>query len=373
MSGQVKKSLRIILVILVAAFFAASFINTSSAQKRLGTFSHETRAHKEGKFKDCSSCHNLPTKNWTSARPDKIAPFPDVATFPSHESCFACHNKRGDIYSNGGAFCGTCHTVPSMRARAVQAFPVPSHKRQFTTIFPHNIHQDLIASNKTGSDYATGHFIQASFSFSDDKDKDKAKYYSCAICHTSAAQMPKYGPQPLPSKAFPILAAKAELIPDTFEQKIEPSFFKSSPTGHESCFTCHYQFKNLPVEKMNCSGCHAPAQPYFESNVIKRYSLKFSHEIKDHSVKDCTSCHQRITQNADINSLKKADVPIFACASCHANEKPDGEPVKRKINDEVNMRDAAANKGPVFQCNYCHTSAIGRYDVPQSHRDILNK
>ncbi|MGB2753299.1 MAG: hypothetical protein WBC19_14680 [Pyrinomonadaceae bacterium] len=364
-----KNSLRILLVTAVAAFFASGVLTTSIAQRRLGAFSHETKAHKDGKYSNCASCHALPTKNWTSPRRDKLDAYPDVATFPSHTSCFGCHTR--DIYSNGGAFCGTCHTVPTMRAKAVLAFPIKSHKSQFTTIFPHDVHQDLIASNKQTTPYAVAHFVNASYSPPVDDDKDKAKYYSCAICHTTAATMPKYAPQTLPSKAFPSLTAKSALIPDVFEKPIAPSFFKASPTGHESCFTCHYQFKNLPKDKMNCAGCHAPAAPYFKSDEIKRYSLKFDHERKDHSVKDCTSCHQRITQNEDVNALKKADVPVYACAICHVNGQENGESFKRILNIEVSARDAAKDK-PVG-CTYCHTSAIGRFDVPESHRVILSK
>lgn len=360
---------RIFLVLAVATFFGSGLLSTSSAQRRLGVFSHETKAHKDGKYSDCSSCHSLPTKNWTSARRDKLDPYPDVVTFPSHTSCFGCHTR--DIYSNGGAFCGTCHTVPTMRARAVSAFPLKSHKSQFTTVFPHNVHQDLIASNEQKMPYAVAHFVNASYSRPVDDDKDKAKYYSCAICHTTAAAMPKYAPQTLPSKALPSLTAKSALIPDVFDRPIVASFFKDSPTGHESCFTCHYQFKNLPKEKMSCAGCHAPAAPYFNSDEIKRYSLKFDHERKDHSVKDCTSCHQRITQNEDVNALKKADVPIYACVICHVNGQENGESFKRILNIEVASRDAAKDK-PVG-CTYCHTSAIGRFDVPESHRVILNK
>src|SRR5438477_4286601 len=147
---------RTILLMLAAAVFGVSFLPHSSAQGRI--FSHNTPAHKQGKFASCSSCHALPTKNWMSPRRDKQAPFPDVATFPSHISCFGCHTK--DIYSNGGAFCGTCHTVPTMLARDVKAFPIASHPSQFTTLFPHNVHQDLIAEREPK--VAIAHFVNAS-------------------------------------------------------------------------------------------------------------------------------------------------------------------------------------------------------------------
>ena len=126
-----------------------------------------------------------------------------------------------------------------------------------------------------------------------------------------------------------------------------------------------------PASTKSASSSWRLAPGIIKSDEIKRYSLKFDHERKDHSVKDCTSCHQRITQNADVNALKKADVPIYACAMCHVNGQENGENFKRILNIEVASRDASKDK-PVG-CTYCHTSAIGRYDVPESHRVILNK
>lgn len=206
---------RIFLVLAVATFFGSGLLSTSSAQRRLGVFSHETKAHKDGKYSDCSSCHSLPTKNWTSARRDKLDPYPDVVTFPSHTSCFGCHTR--DIYSNGGAFCGTCHTVPTMRARAVSAFPLKSHKSQFTTVFPHNVHQDLIASNEQKMPYAVAHFVNASYSRPVDDDKDKAKYYSCDLSHDRRSNA-KICTANTPVKSITVADGKIRFDPGRFRQ-----------------------------------------------------------------------------------------------------------------------------------------------------------
>ncbi len=358
-----KHRLRLIMLGLAAVIFAGGFITESTAQRR--TFSHNTRAHKEGKYKDCSSCHSLPTKNWTSPRRDKQSPFPDVATFPSHTSCFSCHVK--DIYSRGGVFCGTCHTVASMRARAVSAFPVRSHPSQFTTLFPHNVHQDIIASTRPEPDFAVAHFIPVAFSPNNDDDDEKPTFYNCAICHESASKLPKYAPRKLLSKPE-ILKPLAEIVPDTFAKPVTAEYFKTSPEGHSSCFACHYQYKNLPDKKSDCSACHELTPPYYEKDVTSRYSLKFNHQRVGHVEKDCTSCHLRITQNGDARTMKDADVPIFSCMQCHATQEDD-PPWKKILTTEVEKRDAAiANKQPVFQCTYCHISAIGRYETPESHR-----
>lgn len=344
------RNLRIAFSIALCIVFATGFWNVSNAQRK--AFSHTTKAHRDGKYANCASCHNLPTKNWTSARPDKQAPFPDVRTFPSHTSCFACHAR--DIYTAGGAFCGNCHTVPTMRARAVSAFPARSRARQFTTIFPHDVHQDLIAQREARP-YATAHFIPAAFR---PDDKPKPVFYNCAICHETSAAMPKFAARKLIG-ANPLVPAAAA---DIFTRPITAAFFKSSPNSHASCFTCHYQYQNLPPGKQNCSGCHASAKPYFEGKTLERYSLKFDHDRTGHVEKDCASCHIRITQYSDLAKMKDADVPVASCRSCHATQEDD--PSKRVLLTELESRES--NKA--FTCTYCHTSAIGRYDVPASHR-----
>src|SRR3954453_6082090 len=150
-----KNALRSALAGLAILVFAAGLITTSLAQKGGNVFSHYTKAHKEGKYADCKSCHatpTFPTRNWVLPRADKQDPFPDVRNFPYHTACFGCHER--DKFANGGAFCAGCHTAPGLRARAVKGFPVKSHPTQFTTVFPHDVHQDIIASKGAKGGYA---------------------------------------------------------------------------------------------------------------------------------------------------------------------------------------------------------------------------
>src|SRR5258708_9682850 len=221
MQPMMKTWLRLILIGSGLLVFASGFFSVTSAQKKV--FSHFTNAHRERKYASCSSCHSMPTKNWMAARGDKQEPFPDVATFPSHTSCFGCHTK--DIYSNGGAFCGTCHTVPTMRARAVQAFPIKSHPTQFTTYFPHDVHQDIIASNVRKSDFAAVHFMLASFTPADNKPP---QFNNCTICHMTPAALPKYGDRPTKSVEQAGPAAQAQSLTP------KAGFFKDMPSGHPS-------------------------------------------------------------------------------------------------------------------------------------------
>ncbi len=383
LQGNVKTRIRIIIISAAALAFGASIFTVSSAPNQLSlfsraispsietpddatapsvrgsTFSHSTRAHREGKYASCESCHAIPTRNWATARKD---PYPDVKNYPYHPSCFGCHAK--DVYSNGGAFCGTCHTEASMRARGgagVLPFPIKSHAMQFTTIFPHDLHQNLIASDTTRNDVALGHFMLASFAINATPTPTPAAapapvFYNCAICHKTITQMPKYVPRKITGEK-----SLADATADTFTalSKTGADFFKDGPDSHASCFTCHYQ--RVKPAAYDCAGCHRLTEPYFEKKAIERYSLKFSHSTTNHVNKDCTTCHVRITQNSDISKMKDADVPFQTCStsSCHGSN----------IEEETKKREASsAAKQPAFQCSYCHTTAVGRYDIPPSHR-----
>ena len=337
-----KTVLRISLICLAVIVAAGSFLTESSAQKR--KFSHSTAAHQK---KSCNSCHSNPTSNWVSARG-----FPDVADFPPHVSCFACH--KSDIFSgNMPVFCGGCHTVVGPKGKARFAFPNKSRPTQFATIFPHNVHQDVIATNDRPVDTAVANIIFASFRLAD----DKPKFNNCAICHQTPAALPKFGTRGPKSTIQPLTDAS----PDNFAPTAK--FFKTMPGGHESCFTCHFQ--GLKPSGIDCAKCHKLEPPHTDSNVVKRYSLKYSHEqlnAKGENVhnRDCMTCHIRISQNSDLKTLVDADVPFFACISCHSDN----------FTKENNKRaESIASKQPAFQCIYCHTTGIGRFPIPQSHRN----
>lgn len=325
---------------IAAIVFAAGFSTQSTAQKR-DRFSHSTAAHKK---KDCNSCHTNPTSNWVTARG-----FPDVAEFPGHAACFSCHQR--DIFSgNRPIFCGTCHVTVGPRGKARFPFPVRSRSQEFSTIFPHDVHQDIIAKNDKLKDVAVAHFVFASYT--PPVADDKPQFNNCAICHKTQSELPKTEPR-IDASIKPL----ADAASDTFAPKA--AFFKDMPTGHASCFQCHFQ--GLQPAGINCASCHKLGTPYFEKNVLARYSIKFDHESTNHANKDCTTCHVRITQNADLKTLKDADVPILTCStsSCHGNN----------ILEEIGRRESSiADKKPAFQCIYCHAPAIGRFPIPQSHK-----
>ena len=352
-----KNRFRLILIGLVAIIFAVSLQFESAAQKR-EAFSHNTAAHKK---KDCSSCHSMPTGNWVAARG-----YPDVAKFPGHIACASCH--RSDFFKPGSAFCAGCH-VSSSNPRSAPLFPFPVRTRshEFSTIFPHNAHQDIIASNTKRMNVAVAHFVKASFA---PVAADTPQFNNCAICHSTPEKLPKYGPRTPNGK----LRVVGDLTTDIFDpgKEVTAKLFKDSPSNHASCFSCHYQ--GVQPVASNCAGCHNLTKPYSEPYVTQRYSLRFDHSSDGHSGRDCATCHVRITQNADIRKMKDADVPIITCGgACHGGSPNDLPRSNAKyllsaIQNEIAAReDSITAKQQIFQCSFCHTSSIGRFEIPKSH------
>jgi cytochrome c553 len=108
-----RRRVAIVIVIFVAAVFAASFLPRSSAQNR-DRFSHASVSHKK---LECSSCHKLPTSNWVATRG-----FPDVAQFPGHAACASCHRRDFFVGNKAGILRG----LPFERESEERAaLPVP--------------------------------------------------------------------------------------------------------------------------------------------------------------------------------------------------------------------------------------------------------
>jgi hypothetical protein len=330
----------IVVVLSVEIIFAAD----SRAQNR-DRFSHSTAAHKR---KSCASCHTMPTANWERARG-----FPDVADFPGHAACASCHMRDFFRGGNKPAFCLGCHTDVGPGRGPRFAFPVSSRSHEFLTKFPHNVHQDVVASNRQRDRVAVAHYVNASFAESGDKPP---QFNNCAICHETRDGLPKFETLPPKDKSLsPLGAALTESFTPT------PAFFKDMPSGHATCFACHYT--GVKPVASNCAGCHALTKPYTDTNILGRYSLKFDHMDKNERgdfvhTRDCMTCHVRISQNDDVAKMKDPDVPVLACISCHGD----------KLTEEIGKRESSLRSNTAaFQCSYCHTTAIGRYPIPSSH------
>jgi len=304
-------------------------------------FSHATKKHQE----ECSKCHKIPTENWP-----KVRAFPDVADYPDHEACVSCHRQQ---FFKGGrpVICAGCHTVVSPRDDVRLEFRNPKSLNQFAIEFPHDKHQDVIASLRQGTrdDAETVMLLKASLPvarhvFLDEKRKT---YNNCEICHGQSTRNAVASPGGWVDGFIPAA--------DTF---------KSSPETHAACFNCHWKAQAPRSDK--CDGCHKLTTAYTAADWPKRISVKFRHEgggdRKNH-VAECTTCHINITKAATLRGLKP-DVPITACTECH------NKPGQRQDLDKELVQ---LEKDKDFVCVYCHTSDVGSRDAPVSHYVVAER
>lgn len=290
-------------------------------------FSHSTPKHKAA----CNTCHKPPSKNWT-----KVSSFPDIADYPDHDACVSCH-RRQFFRSARPPICSVCHLKTSPRDDARYAFRKPASSLQFTIDFPHDRHQDVIASLRR--DRWRSRFLAHA--------APQQNFNNCTLCHAqaSAVSTPPAGGW-LDAYAPPAAT------------------FKTVPADHSSCFNCHWKSQE-PVAS-NCNGCHKLTKPYVAATMPTRISLKFMHEgggEKKQHIGECTTCHINITKSATARGLKP-DVPITSCTECH---NKDG--LRQDLNTEL----AALDKNRAFTCVYCHTSNVGKLDAPASHYLIAQR
>ncbi|HEX8474362.1 MAG TPA: hypothetical protein VF666_10045 [Pyrinomonadaceae bacterium] len=314
--------------------------SSSRATRNYGRFLHESNAHKK---LSCNDCHKTPTSNWRTA-----SGFPDVADYPAHDACINCHRQQ---FFKGArpVICTICHTRVSPRDESRFAFRHPSRARQFVAEFPHDKHQDVIARGGGGSfrpdASARTRFMPALFVATAHATQEKpTQYNNCAICHETNARLP---------------APPVGGWPDGFTPPA--GTFKTVPTSHASCFNCHW--KSVEPVRDNCAGCHKTASAASVAlDASPRISNKFIHMREQH-VAECTSCHIHITAATTLRGLKP-DVPISTCAPCHKTST-DAEIVT--LEKEFDRRKQDRN----FTCAKCHTSEVGRRDVPTSHAALF--
>lgn len=367
---RTKLTIFIIVGLIVSAFCPLDNFAQRRRGKTYNNFAHNIAAHRQ---QSCNSCHKSPNalSNAETLSGEKYK-FPDINDYPEHASCLDCHRQQ---FFKGArpAICSICHTKVSPREKARFAFPKANQAREFSINFRHDVHQDIIAERRTPATREDGtiaaHFVNATFIVADD-DK-KTDYNNCTICHAPA----KAKTYNAASRQPQLTALEIGLVAPAHTDKINApvGYFKTAPSGHDSCFSCHYS-EQKPT-RTDCAGCHIPnSRPSIESDIIERLSVKFNHEQKTETGtnphdKECSSCHLRITQSSSLRSLDP-DVPIFTCATkgngCHSDE----------IKGEVDLRgeDLLAKQAnaqhKIQSCSYCHNSYVGSFQVPESHKLI---
>lgn len=350
-------------------------------------FSHRTAQHRQA----CDSCHTIPTPNWTTAR--AAEPFPDVTDYPDHDACINCHRQQFFVGARP-VICTLCHTNASPRNGARFAFQNPNEggrgiqkpksESQFDTKFPHDVHQDVMASVRPAHQEPAFRFVRASMSQTA-ATAVPTQVDSCTICHQTFEPRSRGADSPA---AQPMTGQPADFPKEAFWP--DKGTFKSSPTSHASCFNCHWRDGGVVPLANNCVACHellpagvqlttaktdgtakahtdgstsfarAIADKSIREQFLQRQSVKFVHEIPKHEERGCTSCHLTITGADDLKG-QTLNVPILTCAPCHIDAR-----TRKELNKEV----AARRDDAAFQCVKCHAN-FGKDPIPASHDEAV--
>jgi hypothetical protein len=336
------------------------------------TFNHET--HRDPKIKlNCSNCHTIPAHEF----PDEIAAATksSIKGYPYHDSCLDnCHRTTAPQFFRGASpiICTVCHTRVSPRTTARDMSPFPKHDEpamelEFPGYFPHNKHPIPAASPSPSA----------------------SPSLSCETCHKKDDRVPI------------LIAASGEVA-----FKPSEGSFMTSPTGHASCFGCHWDIPKPGVHFFpgmkrglrlsdDCAGCHLTpkevaqkprnqltpnTREWFENwprEWPKRVSLKFNHESRSHKQETCTACHSNIAQMETLD-IAKAELPIRSCWRCHRDREPTPDSPSIYIElmgeeqdvKEGKNNDPSAREGK-HTCKGCHTRAVAIAPPPCNHYELF--
>ncbi|HEY3025597.1 MAG TPA: cytochrome c3 family protein [Pyrinomonadaceae bacterium] len=345
-------------------------------------FSHQT--HVLNQKLACSSCHQVPSKNWKEVRTGDAA-FPDVTDFPEHASCLNCHRERFFARQRPApVICSNCHLKVSPRDTSRYLFPSlgdvsdPKIKTrefvsEFGVAFPHDKHIDVVGFNapQPGRD-SRGWFVAVSLQ---EKKKDEPPK-SCPVCHET------YQPQGNSSEEF--MTKPPKNIGDGFWLK--KGTFKTIPNSHTVCFTCHSADSGIAPVPTDCNACHKllSAEPSLKVDfdpkmaadmgitdriILARWSRRisagaFRHEGGEHPDLNCLGCHNVTTFNTlDPKTMK---VPVRSCGGadgCHITATTDD-------GGALNFEIAQKKKDAAFVCTKCHVT-FGKEGVPEDHPQAI--
>ena len=340
-------------------------------------FSHRT--HVERQKLGCDSCHKFPSKNWKQVRKGDDA-FQDVTDFPEHAACLECHRTQFFARERPAPIiCSNCHVAVTPKNTVRYPFPslgepfLASKQGQnfvseFKVAFPHDKHVDVVGW--LGPRPRGFTLVHASFTATQD-----AKSKSCVVCHET------YQPQGKSTEEY-VTKRPANLAEDAFWLK--KGAFKTTPTSHAACSSCHNKDAGIAPDPSDCATCHklagaAPAplrdfDPKLAQTMgvndwlmlrkwSRRSAGRYQHDFEVHRELSCTDCHNP----AVMNTLdEKTFVTVKSCGGsggCHIETNTEGI-----LNYEIEQK----RKNASFQCAKCHIF-LGKNPVPQNHLEAIPK
>jgi hypothetical protein len=240
----------------------------------------------------------------------------------------------------------------------------------FKVLFPHDKHVDVVGGQRLPSGNFRLTLARASFNRGHAQD---AQSKSCPVCHET------HQPQGKSAEEF-VTQPPKNLAEEAFWLK--KGAFKTTPTTHAACATCHSDDSGIPPAPADCAACHkfptATTQPLRDFDpklaasmgikdwlILRKWSRRsagrFRHEFDVHNEMGCVTCHNP----AIMDTLEeKTLVSVKSCGGsggCHIETNTDGI-----LNYEIEQK----RKNTGFQCVKCHI-VLGKNPVPQNHLEAI--
>lgn len=382
-----------LILVTAASVVTSSQIRRPKPNKKVNyaVFLHNT--HVTQQKLSCDSCHKFPTKNWKEVRKSDSA-FPDVAEFPEHSSCLNCHRQQFFARERPApTICGNCHVKATPRDTTRFVFPslgdvVDSSKKsravsgEFAINFPHEKHLDAVGLGVPASK-PSGHLGFVTVSWQEKSAATKpaepsVQAKSCPVCHQT------YQPQGKSDDEY--VTTPPKNLGDAFWLK--KGTFKTIPSSHAVCFSCHNADLGIAPAPEQCDGCHKLKGPQpapktdFDPKLAETIGLNdktiltswqrrsssgaFRHEGGDHPNISCVNCHTVTTMNT--LDMKTMVVPVLSCGGaegCHVTATTDDGGI---LNYEIDQKKTNSS----FVCTKCHIS-FGKEAAPNTHLAALPK
>ena len=344
-------------------------------------FSHRT--HVERQKLACDSCHKFPSKNWKEVRKGDDA-FPDVTDFPEHGACLNCHRTQFFARERPApAVCSNCHVAvtprnttrypfPSLGEPFLASKPGQTFVSDFKVLFPHDKHVDVVGVLRPSPEKFRFALVRAAFNSAGLQD---AQSKGCATCHVT------YLPQGKSNDEF-VTKPPKDLPEDAYWLK--KGTFKTTPTTHAACSSCHNEEAGIPPAPGDCAACHkfptasrepsrdfdqklAAAMSINDWRLLRQWSRRsagrYRHEFDVHNELSCATCHNPAVMNL---LEEKTLVSVKSCGGsggCHIETNLDGI-----LNYEIEQK----RTKPDFQCVKCHI-VLGKNPVPENHLEAIPK
>jgi len=264
------------------------------------------------------------------------------------------------------------YPFPSLGEKFTSSAKATGFVSDFRVQFPHDKHLDVISKVRRQRNDEAGLFVAASFRhhFVPAEESDPK---SCSVCHQT------YQPQGKSDDEFVTKPPKS--IGDSFWLK--KGSFKTRPTTHDACFTCHNKDSELEPLPQKCEACHKLAPTVSAADFDPQLAVKvgvsdwwtltawrnrfsagaFRHEA--HADQSCTKCHNPTMNTADVKTLQVAVKSCGGAEGCHVTATADDGGI---LNYEIDQKKANQS----FVCSKCHI-VFGDKPAPASHVDAILK